>query len=153
MLNKIKKIETKLRNNNQTVSFMESCTGGLIANMFTNIPGASDILKFSAITYETAYKIKMGVSAQTIERYTVYSAETAKEMAKAIAIYANSSYGIGVTGQLDNKTVNDNIVYVAIYDTEKECYLTKMICVRTKNRIKNKQTVLKNIIKLLDKIT
>lgn len=152
MLHKIKKIETKMRQNKLTISFMESCTGGLVSSMFTNIPGASDVIKYSAVTYETTYKIKMGVPAQTIKTYTVYSIETAKAMAKAIANFAVSSYGVGITGQLDNKNDNDHTVYIAIYNANTENYHTKIINVVRKNRIKNKQIVLKNIINLLESV-
>ena len=45
--------------NNISISTMESCTGGLLASLITDIPDASTILKFSAVTYSTEYKIKM----------------------------------------------------------------------------------------------
>ena len=63
---------------------MESCTGGGVANAITNCEGASEILKFSAVTYSNEYKIKMGVSSEVIDKYTVYSMETADEMSKNI---------------------------------------------------------------------
>lgn len=50
---------------------MGSCTGGGIANAITNIEGASEILKFSAVTYSNEFKIKMGVDEKIIEKYTV----------------------------------------------------------------------------------
>ena len=68
--------------NHKTISTMESCTGGLIANAITNIPGSSEVFKFSAITYSNEYKIKLGVSEELINKYTVYSNEVAIDMAK-----------------------------------------------------------------------
>ena len=50
-MNKLEQIVKILTNNNQTISTMESCTGGALANAITNIEGASNILKFSAVTY------------------------------------------------------------------------------------------------------
>ena len=47
----MKKVVDKLIKLNKTVSTMESCTGGFIASSITDIEGASDILKFSAVTY------------------------------------------------------------------------------------------------------
>ena len=73
-----KLIEKKL-----TISTMESCTGGGIANEITNISGASEVLKVSYVTYSNEAKIKFGVPEKIIEKYTVYSKETAIEMAKA----------------------------------------------------------------------
>ena len=64
-----------------SISTMESCTGGLLASLITDVANASTILKFSAVTYSNEYKIKMGVNPETINKYTVYSAEVAKEMA------------------------------------------------------------------------
>lgn len=76
------KIVEKLKKQNKTIAFMESCTGGLLANSITNVSGASEIIKISLVTYSNEYKIKFGVDKNVIEKYTVYSAETAKEMAK-----------------------------------------------------------------------
>lgn len=58
---------------NETIATMESCTGGGICNAITNVPGASSIIKFSAVTYSNEYKIKMGVCKEIIDTYTVYS--------------------------------------------------------------------------------
>ena len=58
---KLEEIVKILTKQNKTVSTMESCTGGCLANAITNIPGASEILKFSAVTYSNEFKEKMGV--------------------------------------------------------------------------------------------
>ena len=47
----MKKIIEKLKKKNKTISTMESCTGGYLANIITNIEGVSDVFKFSAVTY------------------------------------------------------------------------------------------------------
>ena len=56
-----KRVVEKLIEDKKTISTMESCTGGGVANAITNIEGASSILKFSAVTYSNEFKIKMGV--------------------------------------------------------------------------------------------
>ena len=66
------KIVKKLDENKETISSMESCTAGYFATTLTNVDGSSRVLKFSAITYSNEYKIKMGVSEETINKYTVY---------------------------------------------------------------------------------
>lgn len=106
---------------NKTVSTMESCTGGCLANEITNVPGASDIFKFGAVTYANEFKIKMGVDSKIIDKYSVYSMETAVDMAKKITSFTLSDYGIGVTGKLKRKDKNnlyssDNLVFISIYD-------------------------------------
>ena len=94
----MKEIVEKLIKLNKTISTMESCTGGYVANGITNVPGASSVFMFGAITYSNDYKIKMGVSSEDIEEYSVYSAIVANDMSKTICSYTNSSYGIGITG-------------------------------------------------------
>ena len=86
---------------NKTIATMESCTGGGVVNAITNIEGASEVLKFSAVTYSNEYKIKMGVSSQIIDKYSVYSMETAIEMSTNISKFTNANYGIGITGKLN----------------------------------------------------
>lgn len=83
-----------LTEKNKTISTMESCTGGGIANAITNIEGSSEVFKFGAVTYSNEYKIKMGVSSNIIDKYTVYSTETSNEMSKNISNYTNSNYGL-----------------------------------------------------------
>lgn len=95
-----KKIVKFLKEKNKTISFMESCTGGFLANSITNVSDSSHVLKVSLVTYSNEYKIKFGVTKNTIDKYTVYSKETAKEMAKSVSDFAKSDYGIGVTGML-----------------------------------------------------
>ena len=80
-----KNIVLELTRKNKTISTMESCTGGGVSNAITNCEGASEVLKFSAVTYSNDYKIKMGVSSDIIDKYSVYSMECAKEMSYNIS--------------------------------------------------------------------
>ena len=100
MENLNEKIVRFLNETNKTISFMESCTGGFLANKITNVSGASDVLKVSLVTYSNEYKMRFGVTKDTLDKYTVYSIETAKEMAKSVSVFAASNFGIGVTGEL-----------------------------------------------------
>ena len=116
-----------LTKNNKTISTMESCTGGSLVNAITNVEGASEVLKFSAVTYSNEFKIKMGVDSNIIDKYTVYSMETAVEMAKHISEYTNSNYGIGITGKINREDPNNtggsiNTIYVCIYDRDNNTY-------------------------------
>ena len=146
-----------LTNNKETISTMESCTGGGIANAITNIEGASEVLKFSAVTYSNEYKIKMGVSKDTIDEYTVYSKEVANEMSKKISEFTNSDYGVGVTGKLNrvdrfNPFGSDNIVYISIYSKkEDKCHNATVECT-CPSRKDNKELVINTIIYLLKTI-
>lgn len=153
MLKQIESIIATLKSNNETIATMESCTGGALANLITNIEGASSVFKFGAVTYSNEYKIKFGVSKETIDTYTVYSKEVACEMSKAIASYTSSDYGIGVTGQLrkkdpNNPTQEDDKVYIAIYNKKRNCFYDKSFIVTKNTRDENKQIVLSEIINL-----
>ena len=153
----MKEIIEELTKKYQTISTMESCTGGGVANAITNIEGASEVFQFGAVTYSNDYKIKMGVSPKTLEKYTVYSEETAKEMSKTIATYTNSDYGIGITGKLNRVDKNnpfgkDNIVFISIYEKGKDKYYTKIVKADQPSRKENKEKVIQTIIKLLKEI-
>ncbi len=153
----MKEIIEILTKNKETISTMESCTGGGIANAITNIEGASEVLKFSAITYSNEYKIKMGVSKETIDTYTVYSKEVANEMSKCISNYTNSDYGVGVTGKLNrvdrfNPYGSDNIVYISIYSKKDNKYRNATVECTEGSRKENKELVINTIIYLLKNI-
>ena len=141
------KIVAQLKLHNQTIAFMESCTGGFLANSITNIPGASDILKVSLVTYSSEYKIKFGVAKDIINKYTVYSSETANEMAKQVAKFADSNIGVGVTGELGNTTNKTPRVYYSVYFTDEDKSITKTLDVFGNNREEMKHNVAINILK------
>ena len=140
-----KKILEKLNENKQTISFMESCTGGFLANSITNISGASNVLKVSLVTYSSEYKIKFGVNENVIKKYTVYSQETSIEMAKNIVQFAKSNIGVGITGELGNTLNNSPKVYYTVYFKDKNKYINKTITT-TKNKRKDmKEEIAKKV--------
>lgn len=132
----------------KSVATMESCTGGSIASEITNHNGASEILKFSAVTYSNEYKIKMGVNPSVIDKYSVYSIETAEEMAKNISKFANSDFGIGITGKLNNPdpknpSGEDDKVFICIYDKGTDTFYKYDIRAnKTKTRKENKEIII-----------
>lgn len=84
------------------ISTMESCTGGLIASLITDTEGASAVLRGAFVTYSNEAKIRQGVPAEVIEKYSVYSKETAAAMADACRRAYGADIGIGVTGTFGN---------------------------------------------------
>ena len=110
-----------------TIATMESCTGGFVVSSITDIDGSSNVLKFSAVTYSNEYKIKMGVSKEVIDKYSVYSINVAREMAKKISDFANSDIGVGITGKINRVDENNlfgdnNKIFYAIYDKNNDKY-------------------------------
>ena len=150
----MKDIVELLKKNNKTISTMESCTGGGVANAITNIEGASEILKFSAVTYSNEFKIKMGVDKKIIDKYTVYSIETADEMSKNISKFTNSDYGVGITGQINrqdpnNTTGENNKIYISIFDKENNKFSNEILEAINSSRENNKKLIIEKIKEML----
>lgn len=150
-----KNIVAKLKDKGLTISTMESCTGGGVSNMITNIEGASEVLKFSVVTYSNEYKMKIGVSKEVIEKYSVYSMECADEMSLNICKFADSDIGVGVTGKLNridkaNPYGEDNKVFISIYDKNNNVYVRDIVCATLDSRIDNKSLVIEKIILMLE---
>ena len=143
---------------NKKIATMESCTGGFIASSITDIEESSSILNFSAVTYSNEYKIKLGVNKKTIEEYSVYSMNVAREMAKSISDFALSDYGIGITGKINRKDENnlfgdDNKIFYSIYDKENDKFydysLTAINDTRFNNKVMIKDDISKSLLNIL----
>jgi len=150
----MQRVVDKLIESGRTIATMESCTGGGVANAITNIEGASAAIKYSAVTYSNEFKIKMGVSEEVIDKYSVYSMETAHEMSKAISNFANSTYGVGITGKLNRVDKNnlhgdDSTVYISVYDSLNDKHYDSVIKAIKSNRKDNKDLVIEEVIKIL----
>ncbi len=87
---------------NLTITTMESATSGQIASLITDTEGASAIFKGAFITYSNEAKIMQGVPEDILDKYTVYSKETAVAMATACKKAFGADIGIGVTGTMGN---------------------------------------------------
>ena len=150
----MQRIVDKLIETGRTIATMESCTGGGVANAITNIEGVSAAIKYSAVTYSNEFKIKMGVSKEVIDKYSVYSMETAHEMSKSISNFANSTYGVGITGKLNRVDKNnlhgdDSTVYISVYDSLNDKHYDSVIKAIKSNRKDNKDLVIEEVIKIL----
>ena len=83
----------------KTLAVAESCTGGLIGHMLTDVPGSSDYFLFSGITYANGAKIGvLGVNPDTIDTHGAVHEETAREMAEGARRVAGSDYAISTSG-------------------------------------------------------
>lgn len=88
-----------LKDNGLTVSFAESCTGGLISSTFVDIPGVSDVYKGGVITYSNESKTKiLGVAQETLEKHGAVSEECVREMVDGCKRLFNSSFAVAVSG-------------------------------------------------------
>ena len=96
------KLTKLLIEKNMTITTMESCTSGQLASLITDTEGASAVLKGAFVTYCNEAKIMQGVPEEIIEKYSVYSKETACAMADACRKAYNADIGVGVTGTMGN---------------------------------------------------
>ena len=88
-----------LKQRGATVAIAESCTGGLISDWLTNVPGSSDYFLFSGVTYSNSAKTKiLTVSPDTLNQYGAVSEETVKEMAAGVRRIAGATYGLATSG-------------------------------------------------------
>jgi len=117
------KVANMLIERNCKIALAESCTGGMLTSMLTDIPGISAVLDRSVVTYSYEAKIsELGVRADSLEKHGAVSKDVAEEMAKGIRKSAGSDIGIGITGiagpggGTDDKPVG--LVYVALADNE-----------------------------------
>jgi nicotinamide-nucleotide amidase len=77
----------------------ESCTGGMIISLLTDIPGSSSVVDRGFVTYSNEAKIEMlGVSPDTLDTYGAVSAETAHEMAEGALKNSRAGITLAVTG-------------------------------------------------------
>ncbi len=82
-----------------TLALAESCTGGLVGRLVTDVPGASAVFLEGVVAYSVAAKERtLGIGADLIERHGQVSAEVATAMAEGAARRAGSGAAIGITG-------------------------------------------------------
>ena len=149
---KLKDIIDKMATLHHTISTMESCTGGEISSAITNIPGASEVFHFGAVTYTNEYKIKMGVDPRIIDKFGVYSVETSKAMAKSICQLTGSDVGIGLSGNLnlnDEKENKGGTIYFSIYQLIEKKFYTKVVTINNPKREISKKAIINVIIDTL----
>ena len=92
-------IARKLMEKRLTLAVAESCTGGLLSNTLTDVPGSSKWFKGGVVAYTNEVKKRiLGVNTATLKKYGAVSKETALELAKNVRKKLNSGIGVSVTG-------------------------------------------------------
>ncbi|MCF0217993.1 MAG: CinA family protein [Malacoplasma sp.] len=151
-------IINELRKANLTLGIAESVTGGMIASTFVDVAGASKVFKGGIVAYTDFAKSKLlGVSTDVLEKYSAYSANVAREMAKGIRNRLGTDISISVTGFAgpfnENIPYDDKkcIVYFCIIIIDK-VYDYEMVLVdegRTNNRITIVSKIIEELFKLV----
>lgn len=104
----------------KTIAVAESCTGGLVTSALVEYPGISEVLLEGCVTYTNEAKMhRLGVKAETLDKYTAVSKEVAAEMAEGVAKTSDAAIGVSTTGiagpggGTEEKPVG--LVYIGIY--------------------------------------
>lgn len=92
-------IGERLRARGETLSVAESCTGGMLGERLTSVPGSSEYFVGGLLTYNDRMKTALaGVSEGVLRQYTAVSAETAEALAEGVRARTGSQWAISVTG-------------------------------------------------------
>ena len=113
----------------------ESCTGGLAAGLLAQVPGVSQWLCGSAVTYRESVKTKwLGVSTTTLANYRAESMETTSEMALGVLRQTSEAkYSAAITGHLgpDAPPATDGQIFIAIaVRSDKETQIYSTYCLK-----------------------
>jgi nicotinamide-nucleotide amidase len=93
------RVHLLLRASGATVATAESLTGGRLAAVFTDTPGASETYRGGVVTYATELKTALlHVDEAIVEQHGVVSPECAKAMASGVRALAGTTYGVATTG-------------------------------------------------------
>lgn len=96
-----------------TITAAESCTAGAFCSAIASVPGASDVLREGFVTYCNEAKIRtLGVSPETIKKFTEVSKECAQEMALGAKKLARADAAVSITGYAGPSGNPRGLVYI-----------------------------------------
>lgn len=143
----------KLARENKTIAVAESCTGGWLAKLITDIPGASRYFTYGWITYSNDAKIaELGVPADLIEKYGAVSEQVSQAMAKGARKRAGTDFAIGITGIAGPTGASEQkpvgLVYISV-DSNSGCQTKRCLFIQKRDftRLRAAQTAL-NMLRL-----
>ncbi len=135
-----------------TVSFAESCTGGLLASSITSISGSSKVFNVGLVTYSNNAKVKLlKVSKKTITKYGAVSYETCLSMVKNLSKLSKSNISISITGVAGpnggTKEKPVGLVYIGLKKGSK--IIIKKNMFKSKKRISIQKTTVQQALKMI----
>ena len=146
---KIVKLLTKKK---LTVSFAESCTGGLLASLITSISGSSKVFNMGLVTYSNNAKVKLlKVPKKTITKYGAVSYETCLSMVKNLSKISKANISISITGVAGpnggTKAKPVGLVYIGLKKGSK--IIVKKNYFKSKKRITIQKASAKQALKMI----
>ena len=150
-----KKIVKKLITKKIKLSFVESCTGGLLSSSITSISGSSKIFELGLVTYSNKTKIRiLKVPKKIIIKYGAVSKECCLSMVKKLSKMSNANISISVTGIAGPKGGTRSkpvgLVYIGIKNKDK--IIIKENFFKKKTRISIQKATVVTTLKLINKI-
>ena len=138
-----------------TISFAESCTGGLLSSTITSISGSSKIFNMGFVTYSNNSKIKLlKVPKKTISKFGAVSYETCLSMVKNLSKISKSNISISITGVAGpnggTKEKPVGLVYIGFKKGSK--IIIRKNLFRNKKRILIQKETVKEALKILKTI-
>lgn len=129
-----------LRARGKTLAVAESCTGGLLSERITNVPGSSDYYLGGVCSYANRIKTDiLGVQQQTLDAVGAVSAEVAEQMAEGVARRFGADVGVGITGVAgpgggtEEKPVG--LVYISVW-SDGQCFTRKIQGTNGRDRVR-----------------
>ena len=140
-----------LENHKKTLALAESCTGGLVSKLITDVSGASAVYEGGVCSYSNSVKLKiLGVKEETLRTFGAVSENTAREMSQGVRKALGADIGVGITGIAGplsdgtNKPVGLIYISVCSEKSEKTVELKNNFTenVREQNRLSAAKTAL-----------
>jgi len=155
MINLSLKILKLLTKKKLTLSFAESCTGGLLASSITSFSGSSKVFNMGLVTYSNNAKVKLlKVPKKTITKYGAVSYETCLSMVKNLSKISKSNISISITGVAGpnggTKEKPVGLVYIGLKKGSKT--IIKKNLFKSKNRISIQKATVNQALKMILKI-
>ena len=135
-----------------TLSFAESCTGGLLASSITSISGSSKVFNMGLVTYSNNAKVKLlKVPKKTISKYGAVSYETCLSMVKNLSKISRSNISISITGVAGpnggTKEKPVGLVYVGLKKGSKT--IIKKNLFKSKKRVSIQKATVNQALKMI----
>lgn len=147
-----------LKEYKKTITTAESCTGGLVASMITEISGSSEIFNGAIVTYSNEIKNQeLGVSKENLEQYGAVSTQVVNEMIDGVIKKFNADYAIAISGiagpngGTENKPVGTVIIGVGDKNYLKDVEVCHFIGSRKEVQIQSAKYSLKKLFKFFQK--
>lgn len=149
----IEVVADKLKAEKLTISTAESCTGGLLASTFTDVPGISEVYEGGFVTYSNQAKIReIGVSEKTLKEYGAVSEQVAYQMAEGVRRVAETDIGISITGIAgpDGGSADKPVGLAYVGIAAKHETKAFKILIKPSNRIYNKRIFMLRMLRILN---